>query len=398
MEERRLKIENKSRESKHEDFMTSVNNNINRLIENRGDGKIFNYVYYSVYDEKKQTLTFKEHGRHWLDIYNISDCRKINKKCDCNHVYSSNGYYIYCTECGLRQPKNDLLFPLHENIKQDFINYGIINNTTININNTLTKYDVMKKYPISMDLFKNTDYQELFIKILEHHDYDDIVKYFEKFNFRNYRYYKDNTIYNRDNELITENDLFKEFYSFWKKELLRIKEYFKECKDYPIIDNICYNKHIIFNMTVLNEFINTKRSDLIKCLLNVYDTKELTFIDYTNKHFIDKISYTQSKKSIIKYNDIYNKYIEWRSTRKSTDIQLSKESLKDNISEHLNTKYKEIIEKVREMEKIKQIKQIQKTGNIKDLKESTFLQYGEYRDSIHEKKYKYHGWRNVIYT
>lgn len=362
-------IKNTNKEYLQDEVLSIVNDDMHMLFKNRKTN--VNPLYDPVYDEKTQTITLKEVGKHIFNTFNDSDCKQLyDKKCECNHIYSCNGYYIFCTECGLRQPEEDKLFPLTENVREWFINYGIINNT-ININNnTLTKYDVMKNYPISMDLFKNKKHQELFIKILENHKYKDIVKYFE-YNNTKYRYYKDKTIYNSDNELLSEIEFYDIFQTFICDELNRIIKFYGECKEYPIIDNICYNRHIIFNMNVLKEVLDDKKDNIIKYLLDIYNTKELSYINYTNKQFTDRIYYTESDKSIIKYSEIYKRYLEWRSIKQSTDILLSKEALKNKIIEHLNTKY----------------------PNEKDK-----LKYDRYRDGNNKgKENRFYGWLYIYY-
>lgn len=268
--ERIIKIKNNSKEALQEEFLSIIHNNADKTYKNKKLSMIG--LYDPIYNEKNKTVILKKMGEPYLKVFDNSDCKKLyNKNCNCNHVYTCNGYYIFCTECGLRQHEGDILFSFNENIRQAFVNYGIINNT-ININNTLpslTKYDVMKKYPISIDLFKNKKEQELFIKVLEHHNYEDIVKYFE-YNNTKYRYYKDNTIYNNNNELLSEMQFYTLFKSFWSEQLSKIIKFFEECKEHPLIDNICHNKHIIFNMNVLKEVLNDKSDNLIKYLYDIY--------------------------------------------------------------------------------------------------------------------------------
>lgn len=235
MDEKRKKIKNNNKYAMNDDFLFDVINNANTINRDVKLG-INNSNFDGVYDEKSQSVILKEFGK--TNMYTkFNQCSKLsNTKCDCNHVYTCNGYYVYCTEGGLRQPsQQDVMYPLTKDLTQAFINYGIINNT-ININNTLTKYETMKKYPISMDIFKNLNVKDLFVKVLENHSYNDIVNYFECYNNKkiSYRYYKDNTIYNRDNELLSEIEFYEIFQSFWNNEINRIIKFYEEYKEHPL--------------------------------------------------------------------------------------------------------------------------------------------------------------------
>lgn len=204
----------------------------------------------------------------------------------------------------------------------------------------LNNFHVMLNYPIDIINFKNTKQQTLFRYILEHHNYKDIVEYFKLCNKEyKYRYYTDNTIYDSDNELVSESQLYYVFHIFWKNELNKMIEFFYKNNEYPKIDDKCYNQHIIFNMNILKDILNDKRDKIMINLLETYNTNELSYNSYSNNNFIEKIHYIDDKKSIIKFNDIHEIYKEWRSIKKSTNIELTKLQLRDKIIEHLNTKY-----------------------------------------------------------
>lgn len=381
MEERRIKIKNNNKQTLKDDLvlnddretlrtelLSTVNNEMKMLYKSKNN---INPFYNAVYNEKTLTITLKERDEHIFSVFNYSDCKQLyDKKCQCNYIYKCDGYYIVCSQCELRIPRKGLAYALTENIKAAFVKYGLINYS----NNRMTKYETMKTYPISMDNFQFLDQKELFVKVLEHHNYQDIVNYFEYHNNKNnsYRCYKDGTIYNRDNELLSEIEFYHVFSSFFYNEINRIIYFYEQHKEYPIIDEVCYNRHIIFNMNVLKEVLNEQRENLTKYLLKMYDTNELTYIHYKNKQFTDNIYYVNNIESIIKLNDIYNKYLEWRSIRESTDTQLTKAQLRDKIIEHLDIKYP-------------------------DKKDKLIYSKSRYRDPNHVDKSKYYGWRYVEY-
>lgn len=157
----------------------------------------------------------------------------------------------------------------------DFFKYYI--DTNIN-DNVLSKYDVMGKYPINIDIFNDKKEQEIFVTLLNNHGYQDIVEYFV-YNNCEYKYYKDGSIYN-NNELLSEIQFYNNFNLFWAYELSRIIDFFEKNTEHPVKCNACYNKHIIFNMLVIKETINDKRhrKELIKYLYYTYKTNELTYI------------------------------------------------------------------------------------------------------------------------
>jgi hypothetical protein len=268
--------------------------------------------------------------------FNNTECVKNGSICSCYLVSNHTGFYIKCNKCDMKKPK-DTLFLNPPNITNLWSVYGVINNNvtinkTINENTSLNLTQVLLFYPLHIDNFKCERTMKKFQNILLTHKESLIVNYIDYFP---YKLYGNGIYYDNQNKEINECDIYEKFVDAYLSIVKNQLYYYENNKEYPIIDNKCYNEHIIKNLDFLFINIKTNKNNFLPFLKQKLQVEEYSFKTIKNNDFFKYIYSSRNRNDSITSNDMYNYYTIWYDKSKCNENKLTKNELKIKIEDYI---------------------------------------------------------------
>lgn len=266
-----------------------------------------------------------------FNILDNTECTKHNRKCICKSKITKDGYNFYCDICKAVLPN----VGLYQNIpafNNAFINYGIIVN---NQQAPLTLNKTLLVYPLNVENFKDYQQMKQFEIILNTHDKEKIIKYIDI----PYKYYiKSNLYLSNKKETVNENEVYDYIKTYYLELTNKLIDFYQKNTDIPFMNNMCYNSHIMINLTELYQHIQNNKNlylPLIQKQIGIIDKS--TPYDCTNDKFISYIKKGTTKHEYLILSELYDKYIKLYNSDNinCTDNVLTKNEFKNNIEKHL---------------------------------------------------------------
>lgn len=275
-------------------------------------------------------------------LFNNTICAKQNIKCICKSKITKDGYNIYCETCKTVIP-NEGLFQNIPEFNNAFIKFGIVvnNNNTFNTSAPLTLKETLLSFALNIENFKHQHEMKNFQYILNTHNKDKIIQYISNIP---YTYYTRREMYfNYKKENVNEHEVYDYVTDFYLDLTNKLIDFYQKNDDIPFMNNKCYNRHIMYNLTELYQHIqNNKKIYLPLIQEQIKVIEKNTPYDCTNEKFIKYIKKGSTKNDYLVLADLYNKYIEWynQDNINCTETILTKNEFKFKIQDHIRDNLK----------------------------------------------------------
>lgn len=271
-------------------------------------------------------------------FFNNTKCAKQNLKCICKSKITKDGYNIYCDTCKTVIPRKGL-FQNIQAFNDAFIKFGIIVNNN-NYNAPLTIRETLLSFPLNIENFKDQIHMKKFQFILNTHNKEKIIEFITI----PYKYYTKREIYlNESKKMVNEYEIYDYVTDFYLDLTNKLIDFYQKNDDIPFMNNKCYNRHIMYNLTELYQHIQNNKNIYLPIIQDqIKVIEQNTPYDCTNDKFIKYIKKGSTKNDYLVLSELYIKYIEWynQDNINCTETILTKNEFKLKLEEHIRDNLK----------------------------------------------------------